>query len=178
LGFDTQIEELHLIVAQFQCGARACHWIFDGILLLSRIRLRADCQPVQMARARFEGTCEKNRHDRPTMSMLQKANEPENRARQPWIVTMAHKPMYCSNNNDDECLYADGYIFVSAVFSTVEAMGRDRHINLFLIRRSVSAFPSFKPTASRHCSPSTVSTWSSGRMNIATNECGPCTIEQ
>ncbi len=26
---------------------------------------------------------------------------------------MAHKPMYCSNNNDNECLYTDGYIFVS-----------------------------------------------------------------
>ncbi len=29
---------------------------------------------------------------------------------------MAHKPMYCSNNNDNECLFANGYIFVSLVF--------------------------------------------------------------
>ena len=81
----------------------------------------------------------------PCFLKLQKANEPENRARQPWIVTMAHKPMYCSNNNDDECLYADGYIFVSVVFSIIESMVYDCYVDL--IRRFVLAFRSFKPTA-------------------------------
>jgi hypothetical protein len=28
---------------------------------------------------------------------------------------MAHRPMYCTNNNDDECLFANGYIFVRLV---------------------------------------------------------------
>ncbi|CAD5118751.1 DgyrCDS7428 [Dimorphilus gyrociliatus] len=32
---------------------------------------------------------------------LIKANK--NRAERPWIVTMAHRPMYCSNNDNDDC---------------------------------------------------------------------------
>ena len=30
---------------------------------------------------------------------LQEANKPENRAQRPWIITMAHKPMYCLTND-------------------------------------------------------------------------------
>lgn len=34
---------------------------------------------------------------------LQEANKPENRRRHPWIITMGHRPMYCSNNDTDDC---------------------------------------------------------------------------
>ncbi|XP_055842962.1 acid phosphatase type 7-like isoform X2 [Episyrphus balteatus] len=34
---------------------------------------------------------------------LQIANQPENRALRPWIVTFGHRPMYCSNDNGDDC---------------------------------------------------------------------------
>jgi hypothetical protein len=34
--------------------------------------------------------------------LQQEANKPENRALRPWIITMCHRPMYCSNSNDDE----------------------------------------------------------------------------
>ncbi|KAK7493511.1 hypothetical protein BaRGS_00015222 [Batillaria attramentaria] len=34
---------------------------------------------------------------------LKEANKPENRAKHPWIITMAHRPMYCSNNDKDDC---------------------------------------------------------------------------
>ncbi|BFZ07359.1 hypothetical protein BsWGS_10399 [Bradybaena similaris] len=34
---------------------------------------------------------------------LTEANLPENRAKRPWIVTFGHRPMYCSNNDNDDC---------------------------------------------------------------------------
>lgn len=37
---------------------------------------------------------------------LREANKPENRAKRPWIITMCHRPMYCSNSVDHEhCLW-------------------------------------------------------------------------
>ncbi|XP_069500332.1 acid phosphatase type 7 isoform X3 [Ambystoma mexicanum] len=34
---------------------------------------------------------------------LQKANRPECRKQHPWIITMGHRPMYCSNDDKDDC---------------------------------------------------------------------------
>uniref|UniRef100_A0A8D9EJ63 Purple acid phosphatase n=1 Tax=Cacopsylla melanoneura TaxID=428564 RepID=A0A8D9EJ63_9HEMI len=34
---------------------------------------------------------------------LAKAASPENRKTHPWIVVFGHRPMYCSNNDDDDC---------------------------------------------------------------------------
>lgn len=34
---------------------------------------------------------------------LQEANLPENRAKRPWIFTMSHRPMYCSNVGNRDC---------------------------------------------------------------------------
>ena len=31
---------------------------------------------------------------------LEIANRPENRAVRPWIIALAHKPMYCTNSDD------------------------------------------------------------------------------
>ena len=33
----------------------------------------------------------------------QEANKPENRVKRPWIITMGHRPMYCTNKVDDLC---------------------------------------------------------------------------
>nr|XP_020642838.1 acid phosphatase type 7 isoform X1 [Pogona vitticeps] len=34
---------------------------------------------------------------------LQEASQPERRKERPWIITMGHRPMYCSNNDRDDC---------------------------------------------------------------------------
>uniref|UniRef100_A0A8C9TZE8 Purple acid phosphatase n=1 Tax=Scleropages formosus TaxID=113540 RepID=A0A8C9TZE8_SCLFO len=34
---------------------------------------------------------------------LEESNKPENRKSRPWIITMGHRPMYCSNNDHDDC---------------------------------------------------------------------------
>lgn len=49
---------------------------------------------------------------------LKEANKPENRAKRPWIITMGHRPMYCSNNDKDDCtkhhsLVRDGIPFIN-----------------------------------------------------------------
>lgn len=36
---------------------------------------------------------------------LIKANLPENRNERPWIIVVGHRPMYCSNNNTDDCTH-------------------------------------------------------------------------
>ncbi|XP_054727487.1 acid phosphatase type 7 isoform X3 [Anastrepha obliqua] len=38
---------------------------------------------------------------------LEAANQPENRARRPWIIVYGHRPMYCSNGNGDDCTHSE-----------------------------------------------------------------------
>ncbi|KFM71094.1 Iron/zinc purple acid phosphatase-like protein, partial [Stegodyphus mimosarum] len=41
---------------------------------------------------------------------LRKANLPENRAQRPWIITMGHRPMYCSTDDGDDCTHKESII--------------------------------------------------------------------
>lgn len=41
---------------------------------------------------------------------LKEANRPENRARRPWIITMGHRPMYCSTDDGDDCTHKESII--------------------------------------------------------------------
>ncbi|XP_014257303.1 acid phosphatase type 7-like isoform X2 [Cimex lectularius] len=34
---------------------------------------------------------------------LKNATKPENRAKRPWIITYGHRPMYCSDDDNDDC---------------------------------------------------------------------------
>ncbi|KAI4902053.1 hypothetical protein NFI96_033108 [Prochilodus magdalenae] len=43
-------------------------------------------------------------------SDLEQANKPENRALRPWIITMAHRPMYCSDDDRDDCTKFESYV--------------------------------------------------------------------
>lgn len=43
-------------------------------------------------------------------SITQEANRPENRALRPWIITMGHRPMYCSDDDQDDCTKFDSYV--------------------------------------------------------------------
>ncbi|XP_022103392.1 acid phosphatase type 7-like [Acanthaster planci] len=36
---------------------------------------------------------------------LEEANKPENRQQRPWIIVFGHRPMYCSNSNNDDCTH-------------------------------------------------------------------------
>lgn len=41
---------------------------------------------------------------------LKEANKPENRRKHPWIITMGHRPMYCSDADKDDCTYEDDLV--------------------------------------------------------------------
>lgn len=47
---------------------------------------------------------------------LEEAAKPENRALRPWIITYAHRPMYCSNNNTDDCTKHETRVRVGVPF--------------------------------------------------------------
>ncbi|XP_015910292.2 acid phosphatase type 7 [Parasteatoda tepidariorum] len=41
---------------------------------------------------------------------LKKANLPENRNNHPWVITMGHRPMYCSSTDGDDCTKRESVI--------------------------------------------------------------------
>jgi hypothetical protein len=47
---------------------------------------------------------------------LKEANKPENRKLRPWIITYGHRPMYCSNNDFDDCTRFETLIRVGLPF--------------------------------------------------------------
>ena len=42
--------------------------------------------------------------------VLIEANRPENRAKHPWIITLGHRPMYCSDADGDDCTFHNSLI--------------------------------------------------------------------
>ncbi len=41
---------------------------------------------------------------------FQKANK--NRAAVPWVITMGHRPMYCSNKDGDDCTHFESIVSI------------------------------------------------------------------
>lgn len=47
---------------------------------------------------------------------LKEASAPENRTERPWIITLGHRPMYCSNNDTDDCTFEEDILRVGVPF--------------------------------------------------------------
>lgn len=43
---------------------------------------------------------------------LKEATKPRNRKLRPWIITYGHRPMYCSNENNDDCTKCESLVRV------------------------------------------------------------------
>ncbi|KAF6028759.1 ACP7 [Bugula neritina] len=52
----------------------------------------------------------------------------KNRAERPWLIVQSHRPMYCSNNDDDDCSHFEG-ILRFALEDTLYEAGVDMYIS-------------------------------------------------
>ncbi|KAG5857606.1 hypothetical protein ANANG_G00021220 [Anguilla anguilla] len=57
---------------------------------------------------------------------LEEANKPENRKTRPWIITMGHRPMYCSNDDKDDCTQFESYIRIGRNDTSPPAPGLEK----------------------------------------------------
>jgi 3',5'-cyclic AMP phosphodiesterase CpdA len=48
---------------------------------------------------------------------LKAANAPEQRAKRPWIITMGHRPMYCADDDGDDCNKEDSIVRTGTVLT-------------------------------------------------------------
>nr|XP_006632576.1 PREDICTED: iron/zinc purple acid phosphatase-like protein isoform X1 [Lepisosteus oculatus]XP_015206299.1 PREDICTED: iron/zinc purple acid phosphatase-like protein isoform X1 [Lepisosteus oculatus] len=62
---------------------------------------------------------------------LEEANKPENRKIRPWIITMAHRPMYCSNDDKDDCTKFESYVRLGRNDTKPPAPGLENLFYLF-----------------------------------------------
>lgn len=62
---------------------------------------------------------------------LKEATKKENRAQRPWIIVMAHRPMYCSTEDHDDCTNKE---------SVVGGIQVDKEKSLFNTSTSIVAF--------------------------------------
>lgn len=60
---------------------------------------------------------------------LKEANKAENRAQRPWIVLFGHRPMYCSNNDDDDCTHVESLVRVG--MPLLHWYGMENLLNLY-----------------------------------------------
>ena len=50
---------------------------------------------------------------------LKRANTPEERARHPWIITIAHSPMYCTTIDLDDCNHHNSVVSTGLIIGVM-----------------------------------------------------------
>ena len=75
----------------------------------------------------------------------QEASSPENRLKRPWIITMCHKPMYCSNS-DDPAICPNKENVVCMTFTTFDYIISNKSPYLGLIE-----WPLVEVGDTKHC---------------------------
>ncbi|XP_005108444.1 acid phosphatase type 7 [Aplysia californica] len=58
---------------------------------------------------------------------LAEANKPENRQKRPWIIVFGHRPMYCSNDDNDDCTHHESLVRVGIPFLHILGMEKLLH---------------------------------------------------
>jgi len=53
-------------------------------------------------------------------NVLREANEPQNRARHPWIITFGHRPMYCTDDDGDDCTHSNSIVSLFYIIYLVQ----------------------------------------------------------
>ncbi|KAM3829421.1 acid phosphatase type 7 isoform 1-T3 [Vipera latastei] len=101
-------------LVQLGCGPCSPHCLLHGGVFLPGLRGAAGGQAVPVAGEGAPGRLDPVWVGRASLcqvhmslwlcsSWRQEANRPARRGERPWIITMGHRPMYCSNNDKDDC---------------------------------------------------------------------------
>lgn len=126
-----------LLPSQLGCGPCSPHCLLHGGVFLPGIRGAAGGQAVPVAGEGPPGRldpvwvgraslCQAHTNLWLCSSWGQEANRPARRGERPWIITMGHRPMYCSNNDKDDCTQYE---------SIVSRPGRSRPEPLAFLRK-------------------------------------------
>ncbi|XP_043929910.1 acid phosphatase type 7 isoform X1 [Protopterus annectens] len=86
---------------------------------------------------------------------LEEANRPQNRKIRPWIITMGHRPMYCSNNDEDDCTKFESFVRLGRNDTKAPAPGLEKlfYVYVFHIWVYSSCFKSVHPVCKSFQSP-------------------------
>lgn len=100
---------------------------------------------------------------------LEEANAPENRTVRPWIIIMGHRPMYCSNTDQDDCTKKDT---LTRVGLSLFHWYRRNHPRIISGQRMIKHNIYHLGSPWSHSFTNMEWTWPCGLMSIHTSDCG------